>query len=295
MIQHRIPEALAAMSARAFLQKYTGVSLNLWRKIKQSESFRLNGVLVNPALTEVHPGDVISYELIEHSRLEPMALPLDIRYEDDALLIVNKPAGQLVHPSQKGHTATLANAVLFYYKETQQPWSFHPVHRLDRQTSGLVLIAKQPQMQHLLSTKNGLLFHRSYLALIEGRLTPPAGQIDAPIARKPGSIIERMVSPAGSPALTYYRTIAADERYSLLELTLATGRTHQIRVHLASLGHPLLGDDLYGGTQELIARQALHSWKIECKHPSNNRNISVNAELPDDMHSISTHLNKIPL
>lgn len=292
MMQYKIPEALAAMSARAFLQKYTGVSLNLWRKIKHSESFRLNGILVNPALAQVQPGDIISYELAEASSLEPMELPLDIRYEDEALLIVNKPAGQLVHPSQKGHTATLANAVLFYYKETSQPWAFHPVHRLDRQTSGLVLIAKQPQLQHLLSTKNGHLFQRSYLALIGGRLTPPDGSIDTPIARKPGSIIERIVSPDGSPALTWYRTLAASQELSLLELTLGTGRTHQIRVHLSSLGHPLLGDDLYGGSRELISRQALHSSRIEFKHPLNNKNISVNAELPDDMNSISACLNK---
>ena len=128
--------------------------------------------------------------------------------------------------------------------------------------------------------------------LIEGRLTPPAGSIDAPIARKPGSIIERMVSPDGSPALTWYRTLAASQELSLLELTLGTGRTHQIRVHLSSLGHPLLGDDLYGGSRELISRQALHSSRIEFKHPLNNKNISVNAELPDDMNSISACLNK---
>ncbi len=293
MIEYRIPEALAAMSARAFLQKHTGASLTLWRKIKRSQSFCCNGILVNPALATVHPGDIISYEIPDTSRMEPIDLPLDIRYEDDTLLIVNKPAGQLVHPTSQNHIPTLANAVLFYYKQTHQAYAFHPMHRLDRQTSGLVLIAKQPQLQHLLTTKNGHCFQRKYLALIEGQLAPADGSIQSPIARKPGSIIERIVSPDGSPALTWYHTLATSPAMSLLELTLATGRTHQIRVHLSSLGHPLLGDDLYGGSRKYISRQALHAAQITFNHPLNNKDISVNAELPDDMNSISTRLNKI--
>lgn len=197
-ITYEVNEALAAMPARAFLQKKAGISLNLWRKIKRSQSFLLNGQAVNPAQTIVQTGDIISYELREESSILPVHMMLDIRYEDDWLLIVNKPADLLMHPTTQERSHTLANAILSYYKETNQTLSFHPVHRLDRQTSGLVLIAKLPQIQHLLSTAAGKLFQRSYLALIPGQLTPLNGMIDLPIARRPGSIIERMVSPGGA-------------------------------------------------------------------------------------------------
>lgn len=282
-ITYHVTEALAGLPARAFLQKKAGISLNLWRKIKRSASFEQNGQAVNPALTIVQTGDLISYDLQEHSAIEPVHLPLDIRYEDDTLLIVNKPANMLVHPTTKEHENTLANAVLYHYNETHQSLAFHPVHRLDRQTSGLVLIAKLPQIQHLLSTAQGKLFHRNYLALIPGRLTPAFGTIDAPIARKPGSIIERIVDAGGRPAITHYKTLKATDALSLLSLTLETGRTHQIRVHLAHLGHPLLGDDLYGGNHGLIERQALHACQMSFCHPLTQQEITIAAELPEDM------------
>ena len=282
-ITYTVKEALAAMPARAFLQKNSGVSLNLWRKIKRSQSFLLNGQAVNPAQALLKAGDIISYELREESSIQPVHMMLDIRYEDDSLLIVNKPAGLLMHPTTQEHSHTLANAILSYYKETNQTLAFHPVHRLDRQTSGLVLIAKLPQIQHLLSTAAGKLFQRSYLALIPGQLTPPNGTIDLPIARKPGSIIERMVSPGGRTAITHYRTLQQCRNCSLLELRLETGRTHQIRVHLAHLGHPLLGDDLYGGNHDILPRQALHACRMTFTHPVSKKELCIEAELPADM------------
>ena len=291
-MQYKVPESLTAMSVRLFLQKHAGISLTLWRRIKRSESFCLNGQSMNPALTIVHPGDIISYELNETTSILPLDMPLDIRYEDDCILVINKPAGQLVHPSNNSQKTTLANAVLYHYQDTHQTHGFHPVHRLDRRTSGLVLIAKLPQIQHQLTTGSDKLFERRYLALISGQLLPATGTIDMPIARRPGSIIERMVAPNGQKAITHYHTLQTTTDLSLLELTLETGRTHQIRVHLAYKGHPLLGDDLYGGCCQQISRQALHAWKLQFTHPVTGKNIQITAPLPDDMTHILSSFSK---
>ena len=252
--------------------------------MKFSGTFRCNGEPVShPALLSVSGGDVISWELVERTEVLPENLPLDIRYEDDGLLIVNKPCGQLVHPTNRETVGTLANAVLGYYNRTGISAAFHPVHRLDRNTTGLVLIAKQPQLHHMLSPKGKKIFQREYLAIIPGSLTPTSGLIDAPIARDTGSIIRRCVSPGGQDARTYYETLYTFRGMSLLRLRLETGRTHQIRVHLAYLGHPLLGDDLYGGTRELIGRQALHAFRISFCHPESGNLVDATAELPADM------------
>ena len=290
MVRYTVSKALTAMTARAFLQKQIGVSLHLWRRIKHSGSFRQNGQLVNPALTTLQPGDEISYDLGETTTLQPRDLPLDIRYEDGALLIVNKPAGQLVYPTVDAAEPTLANAVLGYYQRTQQAFIFHPVHRLDRNTSGLVMIAKLPQIQYQLTRQENKRFQRSYVALVTGQPVPAAGQIDAPIARQPDSTIKRMVSPEGKPAITQYETLSQNEQYSLLFLRLKTGRTHQIRVHLAQIGCPLLGDDLYGGSRELIGRQALHACQLEFIHPVSGKEICLQCPPPKDMQLLIQNL-----
>ena len=286
MSSYTIPPAYAGKSAREFLRREVGVSLTLWRKIKQQNEFYINEVQVSPGTAILQPGDILRYALGTESSILPVKLPLSICYEDDWVLIANKPAGQLVHPTTKEHTSTLANAVLYHYQQQGLPLVYHPVHRLDKDTSGLVLIAKEPQIQHQLSTSSQKLFHRCYQALIPGEISPAAGSIEAPIGRKPGSIIERQVVPDGQPALTHYKTLRTNGRLSLLELALETGRTHQIRVHLAHTGHPLLGDDLYGGSLGLLGRQALHAWKLEFMHPVEKRLICVSCPLPSDMQEV---------
>ena len=282
-----LPEALASMPAKAFLHQ-KGISSTLWKRIKHSGTFKVNGVVTNAARTMLKDGDTVSYQVEKPSEIEPEALPLDIRYEDEYLLIVNKPPGQLVHPTTKEAHGTLAGAVLYHYKAKGENHSYHPIHRLDRDTSGLVLIAKEPQVQYLLTAKDGTKrFHREYLAIVEGRPKPPEGLIDAPIARALPSIILRKVSPEGKEARTHYKTLSSMERegklLSLIELKLETGRTHQIRVHMNYLGHPLLGDDLYGGSLELMQRQALHACRLHFIHPVTKEQINVKAELPRDM------------
>ena len=276
--------------AKDFLRKQAGISLTLWRKIKSKNSFFVNGLPLSPGSAFVRPGDIITYTTEQTSSLRATRLPLTICYEDDAVLVINKPAGQLVHPTTKEHDQTLANAVLYYYQKTNQPYAFHPVHRLDRNTSGLVLLAKEPQIQHLLTTGMQKHFQRSYLALVEGQVSVAEGLIDAPIGRKPGSIIERMVYPAGQEARTHFRTLRSSPDFSLLFLRLETGRTHQIRVHLSHLGHPLAGDDLYGGSLNEIARHALHACALSFLHPVSGKQIQVYCPLPADMQRVLTLL-----
>lgn len=289
-IEVALPEALASMPARAFLAQNQGISNTIWKRIKHSGTFRVNGELVNAARTELKTGDIVTYDILRPSNITAEDLPLDIRYEDDWLLVINKPAGQLVHPTTQEAHGTLANAVLFHYEQQGEAHAYHPVHRLDRETSGLVLIAKQPQIQYKLSPKGVKTFHREYLALIPGELTPPAGTVDAPIARALPSIILRKVSPDGQAARTHYKTLRTNHQISLVHLTLETGRTHQIRVHMAHLGHPLLGDDLYGGTRERIDRQALHACRLSFTHPMTGQAICIEAPLPADMQRIVSTL-----
>jgi len=285
-----LPKTLESMPARAFLTQTQGISNTIWKRIKHSGTFKVNGQLVNAARTELKNGDIVTYDILRPSNIIPEKLPLDIRYEDDWLLVVNKPAGQLVHPTTQEPRGTLGNAILFHYNEQGESHAFHPVHRLDRETSGLVLIAKQPQIQFKLSPKGIKAFHREYLAIIPGELTPPAGTIDAPIARALPSIILRQVAPDGKAARTHYDTVKTNHELSLVHLVLETGRTHQIRVHLSHLGHPLIGDDLYGGSRDLISRQALHAFRLSFTHPMTGEDIVVTAPLPSDMGRIVSDL-----
>ena len=275
-----LPEG-AECPAKAYLMRVCGVSSGLWKRIKHSGTFAVNGIPAIAAHTTLRTSDIVSYELPIVSSVTPERLPLAIVYEDVDLLIIDKPAGQLVHPTTKEAHGTVANAILGLYEERGIRLDFHPCHRLDRNTTGLLLIAKHPEVQYQIAKQSTLT--REYLGLIDGMLTPTEGTIDAPIARALPSIILRRVSPNGKPARTHYQTEWTNRRHSLLHLRLETGRTHQIRVHLAHLGHPLLGDDLYGGSTELIPRHALHSAQLTLTHPHTGERLSVTSPLPNDM------------
>lgn len=269
------------------LLRRLNISLTLRRKLKQApDAIKVNG---QPAgwLAIVKPGDTVTIEWPGECRIIPAPLPLSIVYEDEALLVINKPAGLLVHPTSGPPEPTLANAVV-HYLGAGHPRScgFHPLHRLDRNTSGLILLAKNPHIQHLLSVGDAKQITREYLALVSGIVQPPTGVIDAPIGRHPASIIERMVRSDGQPAVTAYETVQHFRRHCLLKLRLETGRTHQIRVHLAHIGHPILGDDLYGGSTEHINRQALHAARLRFTHPLTGENIDLAVPPPADMASL---------
>lgn len=205
-----------------------------------------------------------------------------IYYEDEFLLIINKPAGMLVHPTVKEDGATLYNYVKRYYEAHGLDLGLHPVSRLDRNTSGLVVFAKQPRIQFLLSQQRMV---KKYLGITAA--LPPAkeGVIEAPIARKEGSIIERCISASGKYARTDYRVLYTNKNKALLELTLHTGRTHQIRVHLAHTGCPLYNDNLYG-TPGPQSRHALHASYLKITHPVTGKLLEISCGLPEDLRKI---------
>jgi 23S rRNA pseudouridine1911/1915/1917 synthase len=290
MMTFTVPESTSPMSVKDYLRRHSGLSLTAWRKIKTSGSLLVNSQPVLPRFP-VKAGDIIAIAWPQECSIIPTFLPLTICYEDEYLLVVDKPSGMLVHPTTD-HTniATLANAIMFYFQQQQLPYAFHPVHRLDRNTSGLLLIAKLPHIQHLLTQENTKPIKKSYLGLVSGHFESPTGLIDEPIGRHPNSIIERIVRPDGQYAATRYRVLQELKQASLVELELLTGRTHQIRVHLSYIGHPLLGDDLYGGSTKLINHQALHASRLSFTHPVSGKLVIISCQLPDDVATLLTHL-----
>lgn len=220
----------------------------------------------------------------DNSNVVPSKMDLEIVYEDEWFLVVNKPAGIPIHPSRLHFENSLSNGVRFYFDAIGLQKKIRPVNRLDLDTSGLVIFAKCEYIQEcFIRQMSSKVFQKEYLCLVNGSLTPKTGTIDLPISRKTGSIIERCVDlKNGQPSITYYRVIKEFSSYSLVECKLETGRTHQIRVHMASKGHPLLGDTLYGSCSTLIDRQALHSYKIKCVHPISKKPLSFEADLPSD-------------
>ncbi len=279
----------ASLSIKEYLRRKIGLSLSSWRKLKAEGEILVNQMPVSPS-SLLPPGSELTIRWFgERSQLKPAELPLSIVFEDDALLVIDKPAGILVHPSSLSDELTIANAVVHYFQTQNQYWHFHPVHRLDRNTSGLLIIAKTPHVQHLLS-QNDFSLQRKYLALVEGHPTPPEGQIDLPIARHPDSIILRQISATGQSACTRYRTLQTGPSHSCLEIELLTGRTHQIRVHMSAIGNPLLGDDLYGGSTKFLARQALHSAYLSFPHPFSKKILSFHTPWPQDIAQIAADL-----
>ena len=256
---------------------------------KTPKSVLLNGVWAYMR-TKLSAGDELFIRLEESTssaHILPVSMPLSICYEDEDILAVNKPAQMPVHPSLNHYDHTLANAVCGYYNDQEIPYTFRCVNRLDRDTTGLTLIAKHMLSSAILSTAAARReISREYIAIASGK-TPESGTIDAPIGRVAGSTIERQIDfENGERAITHYRRLAYHDGLSLLSLHLETGRTHQIRVHLKSIGHPLIGDFLYNPTDTTIKRQALHSYRLTFSHPITGESFVLTAPLPDDMHCL---------
>lgn len=259
--------------------------------------FQHKEILVNdqPVLqhTPVHATGTIKLRVlqVEEYGIEPKQGELDIVYEDDHLLVVNKPAGLLLHPTEKSHEITLDHYIAGHLQEQHLQTKVRHVHRLDQETSGAVLYAKHALASSLLDE---LLRHRkitrSYTAFVQGRVQQEQGKIDAPIGRDRHHPSRRRVTPQGDHAVTHYQVVERYPQATRLLCQLETGRTHQIRVHLSHVGHPLIGDSLYGGSAKLLSRQALHAEKLTLVHPFGEHTIQVEAPLPADLVELQAKL-----
>lgn len=257
---------------------------------RMPKSVLVNGehYYMNQRLTEGDHLAIVISETQCSEKIPPVELPLNIVYEDEDIIVINKPAGMPIHPSLNNYTNSMANALAWYYQQQNKPFIFRCSNRLDRDTSGLTVVAKHLVSGNILSTMvANREFHREYLAIVRGSVTPSSGIIDAPIGRTGNSIIERMIDyENGETAITHYHIVKESNGHSLVGLKLETGRTHQIRVHMKHLGFPLIGDYLYNPDMEYIERQALHSHKIAFRHPITGEKMEFIAPLPEDMENI---------
>lgn len=274
-ISYTVPAEFDGVQAQVFL-KSRGISRRVLTALKRSGGLTRGGGTLR-TVDAVHAGEVITLRLDggETSVAANPELSADIVYEDEDVVVFNKPPFMPVHPSQRHHDDTLAN--LFAARYPGLP--FRPINRLDRNTSGLCVCAKNQFAAAALSGS----ISKVYYAITDG--TPPGDTVDAPIGRLGDSVIERCVTPDGKPAVTHFRKIAGERRV-LLRITLETGRTHQIRVHMAHIGFPLCGDDMYGGDCTAISRQALHCGEVEFTLPVSGERITISAPLPEDMAAI---------
>ena len=256
---------------------------------KTEEGIQKNGVWAYTK-EKLSAGDILETVFIEEDSSETIVaveMPLDILYEDEDILVVNKPSDTPIHPSQGNYDNSLANGVKYYYEQQGINFVFRCINRLDRDTTGLVVIAKNMISGAALNLAMvNREIHRTYLAVVKGKL-PENGTIDFPIARKDGSTVERCVDfETGEHAVTHFECLEQNEKYSLAKIWLETGRTHQIRVHMNYIGHPLPGDFLYHNDRTEIGRQALHSWKLEFHHPVSGELMQFETPLPEDMRKL---------
>lgn len=268
--------------------KQKGFSRQIIIQLKKTSQ----GILVNNqwayVRTPLRTNDILTLRLLEEAPSEnivPVSLPLDIIYEDEDILLINKPADMPVHPSINNYDNTLANGIAHYYKMQGETFVFRCINRLDRDTTGLLIIAKNALSASILSNQmKRREIHRTYLAVVSGNPKKDTDTITAPITRKENSAIERCIDfQNGEQAVTHYQLITSREDYSLLKLSLETGRTHQIRVHMKYIGNPLLGDYLYNPDFSKIQRVALHSYRLNFIHPITEKTMDFSIPLPEDM------------
>lgn len=316
-IAYQVTESEDGMLLKTILQKRMGVSRKLLSRLKLTEQgIMLNGTRVYISV-KVQAGDTVEIRM-EQERSEdilPQPMHLDIIYEDEHLLVLNKAAGTIVHPTHGHYTDTLANGVVYYWQQLGWNYRFRAIHRLDQETSGVLAIAKNPYIhQHISEQMIAGTVDKRYLALVHGVPEPTEGNIDGPIDRDPKEPHRRIVTPDGYPSLTRYQVRERYRSASLIELKLETGRTHQIRVHMSSIGCPLIGDKMYRHLvyntlsqveysldpqarsqqqrpdlvfittlDQRIDRQALHAELLTFVHPITGDTMSFRAPLPEDM------------
>ena len=287
ILEYRVEENDINRTYKSILQNKLRISNRLLTKLKNSQKLTVNGNLLFVNKT-ASVGDLIKVDINlnnENDGIKPQKGDLEVLFEDEYYIAINKPANMVVHPCSYHQDCTLSNYLKYYLKTNNK---IHPVNRLDKDTSGVVLFAKNEYAQELFNIMQNKA-DKVYITIVEGKFEGGEGTIDAPIARREESIIERCVDlHNGQNAVTHYKVLKSfnldGKDYSMLEVRLETGRTHQIRVHLAYIGHPIVGDGLYNKNDtKLINRQALHAHKLAFIHPITNKIVDIEAKIPKDM------------
>ena len=310
VLEYKISIEDTEKTIKEYLQEKGFSNQNIVELKKMEKSILLNGEW-EYVTRKVNKGDVLTVHIKEEEsseKIPPINLPFPIIYEDEDIIVINKPADMPIHPSLNNYENTLGNAAAYYFASQGKPFIFRCINRLDRDTTGLTILAKHMVSAGIL--QNEMLnrnIKREYLAIVDGIIKEDEGTIDAPIGRKDGSTIERMIDyEHGERAVTHYKVLGRKEDtdtglnkivpastrvrdnggkngISLVSLRLETGRTHQIRVHMTSIGHPLLGDFLYNPTDDRMSRQALHAWHLSFVHPITKDEMNLEAPIPEDM------------
>ena len=278
---------------KELLKRRMAISSRLLRKLKAGDKVYLDGEKIR-LYEKGREGSKITIKFPEEkSNFPPQAISIDVLYEDRDLLVINKQPGIVVHPT-KGHPCnTIANGIMNHMMDREESYKIRFINRLDMFTSGVLLVGKNSYSQDDF-TRQAFAGEvvKSYILVVNGTVDGDRGTIDLPIAKLDENDIKRAVISGGYNSITHYEVIERYSKgYTLLRAVLETGRTHQIRVHFSHLGHPVVGDNLYGGSSELIARQALHAEKLDFRHPATGENLSIRAPLPPDMEHLLTQIN----
>ncbi|QLY79027.1 RluA family pseudouridine synthase [Clostridium intestinale] len=294
-IQKTVPAEYDKRKIREYLKEDLGLSTRLIRGAALDKRILVNkkAVKMNYIVSEGE-NIVVILDKEESQNIEPEKMDLDIVYEDEDIIVINKKPYMVVHPTKSHFNGTLSNGVMYYFKETGQNSIVRLVSRLDMNTSGLIIIAKN-QFAHMQLSKEMREehFQKRYLALVHGNLKEREGTINKPIYRENDDVIKRVVDPRGQESITHYKVLERYENADLVECLLETGRTHQIRVHLSYLGNPIYGDFLYGEEEdELIPRQALHAYGLDFYSPRTREKLSLRAEIPEDMKELIEKIRK---
>ena len=278
-IEFTVPDEYNGADAKSFLRRYCKVSARTLSKLKRTNL----GITRNNALLKttdiLKAGDVVVLSLPDDvNEIVPTKGDLDILFEDDYVMVVNKPPLMPAHPTKIHQEDTLANVISYYMKQKGEHYTFRAINRLDRDTSGCLLIAKDRYTAHALPRS----VCKEYVAVCEG-VIDSSGTVNRPIKVMEGRSIQRIVSDDGALAVTHYYPVLTANNHTLTRFVLETGRTHQIRCHISSIAHPLAGDDMYGGSLEYITRQALHCRKMSFTHPITNQKIEIISGIPADI------------
>lgn len=294
IISYQVDPEDGLVHLRDVFKKKMPVSHALLARLKVQEKIKVNGEVTRTNYL-LQPGDLVTVELDlnESSHIVPQNIPVDIIFEDADLMVINKPSGLAVHPVKNHLEGTLANAVTYYWLRQGESRLFRPINRLDKGTSGLILIAKSQYAHQAMfrQQKQGMV-HRHYQALVEGIVETDHGCIDLPIGHAdPGKTARRIIDPEnGKSAITEYKVVKRYQDFTLLSLNLQTGRTHQIRVHLSHLGHPVCGDTIYGSPSPFISHQALHAGEVSFQQPRTGLPLTFEVPLPADIQQLISRL-----